>query len=112
MADPMSPAQTALDIIETVPAVVPCCSGDQAVPSSTIAALREAVRNAAEDERIMARILARALPVAQAHVGRMQAEADGAVALNGKPHPVSEELLLQARELLYSIRARVGVSDD
>lgn len=108
----MTPAQTALDILNTIPALVPCCSGEQSVPSVTLNALREAVQNAADEEQIVHRILMRARPVAQAHVVRMQAEADGAVALSGKTHPASEEWLRQARELLFSIEARIGGSDD
>ncbi len=108
----MTPAQTALDILNTIPAIVPCCSGEQSVPSTTLNALRESVQNAVDEEQIVYRILQRAKPVAAAHVVRMQAEADGAVALAGKPNAVSEEWLSQARELLYSINARLGGNDD
>jgi len=108
----MTPAQNALDIMQTIPALVPCCAGSQAVPSATLNALREAVQNAADEEAILHRILQRAKPVAAAHVVRMQAEADGAVALSGKTNPASEEWLTQARELLFSINARLGGNDD
>jgi hypothetical protein len=108
----MTPAQTALDIMQTIPRVVPCCNGTQAVSAATLNALRDAVQNAAEEEQIIYRILQRARPVAAAHVVRMQAEADGAVALGGKPNFVSEEWLSQARELLFSINARLGGNDD
>ena len=108
----MTPAQTAVDIMQTIPALVPCCAGEQSVSVSTLSALREAVQNAADEEQVVHRILLRMKPVAQAHVVRMQAEADGAVALSGKPHPVSEEWLAQAKELLQSINARLGPNED
>lgn len=108
----MTPAQTAADIIQTIPNVLPCCSGEQPVPLRTIDSLREAVGNAVEEERLLYSILQRCRPVIQQHVVRMQAEADGAAALTGSPNPVSEHWLQEARELLMSVNARIGGDRD
>lgn len=109
----MTPAQTANDILNTIPAFVPCCNGKQEVSTAAIAALRDAVRNAVEEEELVTRLLARLRPVAAQNVVRMQAEADGSAVMNGgQPNPVSEQWLVNAREILHSLNARLGVNND
>jgi hypothetical protein len=111
----MTPIQTAADILSTIPQVAACCgpSATQPVNCAALVALREAVANAADEEEIQARILARTLPVLRANVIRMQAQADGdAVANGGTPNGTSEEWLRQARELLLAVEARLGVTND
>ena len=108
----MTPAQMAADILATVPRTIPCCAGTQPVEVKTLESLRDAVQNAVVEEELVHRILARCRPVIRAHVVRMQAEADGAAALQGKPNATSEEWLQSARELAMSVDARLGVLND
>ena len=110
----MSPAETAQDILDTIPSIIPCCDGStQPVPTRTMQALRDAVRDAVEEQRLVTSLLHRLKPIAAQWVVRMQAEADGsAVMNNGKPNAVSEQWLLSAREILHSLNARLGGEDD
>jgi hypothetical protein len=112
---PMTPIQTAADILSTIPQVAACCgsSATQPVNCSALVALREAVANAADEEEIQARLLARVRPVLRMHVVRMQAQADSdAVSNGGTPNATSEEWLRQGRELLLAVEARLGVTND
>lgn len=104
----MSPIQIAADILATIPRIVPCCSGTQQVPAQTLEALRNAISDAADEERILYGTLHRCLPLVRANVVRMQAEADGAASLDGKPNPTAEQWLVHARELFHAVNARVG----
>lgn len=111
----MTPIQTAADILSTIPQVASCCGAVETQPvyCSVITALREAVANAADEEEIQMRLLARAMPILRNNVIRMQAQADAdAVANGGTPNSTSEEWLRQARELLMSVEARLGVAND
>lgn len=111
----MSPIETAADILSTIPRIASCCgpSETQPVPCAALDAIREAVSNAADEEQIQSRILARTLPVLRANVIRMQAQADVDAAKNGgTPNTYSEEWLRQARELLLAVEARLGVQND
>jgi|TARA_R110002126_G_scaffold260120_1_gene403095 hypothetical protein len=111
----MTPIQTAADILSTIPQIAGCCGPTytQPINCAALAALREAVANASDEEEIQARILARTLPVLRNNVIRMQAQADGdAVANGGTPNATSEEWLRQARELLLAVEARLGVTND
>lgn len=102
----MTPADTALDILNTIPEFAPCCDHKQEVSTRTMAALREAVRNAVEEERLVHGLLHRLRPLAESHYARMRGEADT------NPNSVTEHWVEQAREIIHSISARIGVSDD
>jgi len=111
----MTPIQTAADILSTIPQVAACCGSSvtQPVNCAALVALREAVANAADEEEIQARLLARVRPVLRMHVVRMQAQADSdAVSNGGTPNATSEEWLRQGRELLLAVEARLGVIND
>lgn len=102
----MTPATTALDILGTIPDFAPCCDNKQEVSTHTMAALREAVRNAVEEERLLHSLLHRLRPIAEQHYTRMRGEA------NANPNPVTEHWLGQAREIFHSLNARIGGNDD
>lgn len=112
MAGTMTPIQTAKDILETIPRMVPCCSGTQAVEVRTLESVREAVANAADDEEILYRLLARCRALAVQNFLHARVQADTDAALGGAVHPRSEEVLQSARELLASLDARLGVHND
>jgi len=102
----MTPADTALDILNTIPEFVPCCDHKQEISTRTMAALRDAVRNAVEEERLLHGLLHRLRPLAEAHYSRMQGEADA------NPNTVTEHWVGQAREIVHSINARIGTPND
>ena len=110
----MTPAETAQDILTTIPTIIPCCDAStQPVCTRTMQALRDAVRDMVEEERLVTNLLYRLKPIAAQWVVRMQAEADGSAVLNnGVPNPVSEQWLMSAREILHSLNARLGGEDD
>lgn len=113
MVVPMSPVQTAKDILTTIPNVLNCCSnGRMDVPVATMAALRQAIDNAADEEECVCRLLARCRGVVRQHVIRCQVQADVEAAESGRMHARSEEALNGARELLCAIEARLGVDRD
>jgi hypothetical protein len=95
----MTPAQTALDIVRAIPVVLPCCDGYQSVPSVTLNALRDAVKNAAEEELMVHYILRRCKPIVQA-------------ALNSLRQATTPDEVEFVDGLLHAIDARIGVADD
>lgn len=102
----MTPAQTALDILNTIPAYIPCCDHKQEIPTRTIDAIRNAVTDAVEDERLVYALLHRLRPLVEQHYARMRGEA------NVNSNSVTEHWASQARELMHSVNARLGVNDD
>jgi hypothetical protein len=109
----MSPVQTIADLMSTIPANMDCCgSGMQSVSMATLNGLRDAARNATDEEECVCRLLARCRTIAREHLIRCQVQADADASLGGKPHPRSEEALQSARELLHAIEARLGVEHD
>lgn len=99
----MTPAQTALEIVIAI---------GNGMPGHSIHALHQAVSDARDEEVCVHRILARCRGIAHQHVIRCQVQADADAALGGTAHPRSEQALLDARELLASIEARLGVNND
>jgi len=99
----MTPAQTARDIVASV---------QLEIPQRAAEALLRAVSDACEEEECIHRILIRSRSVIQQHVVRCHVQADADAALGGTAHPRSEQALLDARELLASIEARLGVNND
>jgi hypothetical protein len=109
----MSPVQTITDLLSTIPATLDCCgSGTQAVSMTTLNGLRDAAKNATDEEECVCRLLARCRSIVREHVMRCQVQADVDASLSGKPHARSEEALQSARELLHAIEARLGVDLD
>lgn len=108
----MTPSQTARDILETIPPPSDDPKAIQFVSSATMRALRQSVWSACDNEECTHRILARCRPVIQQHVIGCQVQCDADAALGGRVHPRSEQALLDARKLLASVDARLGVSDD
>ncbi len=82
------------------------------IPIRTIASLRQAISNALDEEECLHRLLARCRGLAYQNVIRCQVQADADAALEGQTHPRSEDALVQARELLASLDARLGVEND
>ena len=112
MARTMTPLQSARDLLDAIPRVIPCCSGMQSVSVAALESLRDSMQNACDEEGCVHRILARCRVLAYQEVIRCRVQADADAALRGKPHPRSEEALAQAQELLASLDARLGVNDD
>jgi len=112
MARTMTPLQSARDILQTIPQIGLCCDGKQSVESSTLAALRDAVANATDEEECVHRLLARCRVIAYRELIRARVQADADAAMNGKAHPRSEEDLSHAQELVAALDARLGVNDD
>lgn len=108
----MTPAQTAKDILETLPPPSADPKSIQFVRSATMSALRHAIWSACDNEECLHRILARCRAVVHQHVIRAQVQADADAALEGKVHPRSEQALQDARELLASVEARLGLEND
>lgn len=101
----MTPAQIALDILQTIPDPPPG-SATQPVSTTTLAALRSSIVDAVDEERCVHGLLYRLRPLAESNFTRMQGEA------NTNPNSVTEHWLEQAREILHSVNARTGGSDD
>jgi ABC-type proline/glycine betaine transport system permease subunit len=95
----MTPAQTASDIMQSIPALVPCCDGNQSVPSVMLNALRDAVQNAADEEALVHFILRRCKPIVQ-------------TVLDGVRHITPQDEVDFVEQLLRDIDARIGVADD
>jgi ABC-type proline/glycine betaine transport system permease subunit len=95
----MTPAQTALDIVRAIPVVLPCCDGNQSVPSVTLNALRDSVQDAADEEALVHFILRRCKPLVQA-------------VLDGVRHITPQDEVDAVERLLRDIDARIGVDDD
>lgn len=102
----MTSAQTALDILGTIPAFVPCCDHKQEVSTRTIAALRDSVQNAVEEERHARAVMLRLLPLTQQHYDRMRGENAA------NPNSVTDHWLAQANELLQNLNAILNQTTD
>jgi anaerobic glycerol-3-phosphate dehydrogenase len=102
----MTPAQTALDILTTIPDGVQVGDHTQQVSTRTMSVLRDAVRNSVEEERLLHGLLHRLRPLAESHYARMQGEAQT------NPNNVTEHWASAAREMVHSLNARLGVQDD
>jgi hypothetical protein len=112
MACAMTPAQTVSDILATIPPAGDDPKAVQFVSTATMKALRAAATNAVDEEECLHRMLARCRGIVYQHVIRCQVQADADAALGENPHPRSEHLLVDARELLASVDARLGVDND
>ncbi len=112
MTNTMTPTQTAHDILGTIQVAAESAGSVQMIPIRTIASLRQAISNALDEEECLHRLLARCRGLAYQNVIRCQVQADADAALEGQTHPRSEDALVQARELLASLDARLGVEND
>ena len=108
----MTPAQTAQDILNTIPVADESKGGVQIVAIRTLSSLRTAVSNAVDEEECLHRLLARCRVIAYQHVIRCQVVADAEAALGSDNHPRSEDALANARELMASLDARLGINND
>lgn len=106
----MTPVQTAHDILSTLPVPGDDPKSIQFVSSATMMALRNAIASACDEEECVYRLLARCRGILHQHVIRCQVQADADAALGGTTHPRSEQALLDARELIASVDARLGIS--
>lgn len=112
MARAMSPTQTVSDILSTIPTAGNDPKAVQFVSTSTLHQLRAASQNAVVEEELLHRILARCRVIVYQHVIRCQVQADADASLGERPNPRSEQMLMDARELLASVDARLGVDND
>ena len=112
MARAMTPTQTVSDILSTIPTAGNDPKSVQFVSTSTLHQLRGASQNAVVEEELLHRILARCRVIVYQHVIRCQVQADADASLGENPHPRSEQMLMDARELLASVDARLGVDND
>lgn len=112
MTNAMTPTQTVADILGTLPPAGADPNAIQFVKAGTMKALRSASQNAVDEEELLHRILARCRVIVYQHVIRCQVQADADAALGENPHPRSEQMLVDARELLASVDARLGVEND
>jgi uroporphyrinogen-III decarboxylase len=108
----MTPTQTVHDILNTLPAAGDDPKAVQFVAVGTIRALRSAASNAVDEEELIHRLLARCRGIVYQHVIRCQVQADADAVLGENSHPRSEHMLLDARELLAAVDARLGVQND
>jgi hypothetical protein len=108
----MTPTQTAHDILGTIPVAGESAGSVQIVAIRTLNSLRQAIANAVDEEECLHRLLARCRALAYQQVIRCQVQADADAAMEGAVHPRSEDALVQARELLASLDARLGVEND
>jgi len=112
MTNTMTPTQTAHDILGTIPVAGESAGSVQIVAIRTLNSLRHAIANAVDEEECLHRLLARCRALAYQQVIRCQVQADADAAMEGAVHPRSEDALVQARELLASLDARLGVEND
>jgi hypothetical protein len=108
----MTPTQTAHDILGTIQVAAESAGSVQIVAIRTLNSLRQAIANAVDEEECLHRLLARCRALAYQQVIRCQVQADADAAMEGAVHPRSEDALVQARELLASLDARLGVEND
>jgi hypothetical protein len=108
----MTPTQTAHDILGTIQVAAESAGSVQIVAIRTLNSLRQAIANAVDEEECLHRLLARCRGLAYQQVIRCQVQADADAAMEGAVHPRSEDALVQARELLASLDARLGVEND
>ncbi len=112
MTRTMTPTQTAHDILGTIQVAAESAGSVQIVAIRTLNSLRQAIANAVDEEECLHRLLARCRGLAYQQVIRCQVQADADAAMEGAVHPRSEDALVQARELLASLDARLGVEND
>ena len=112
MARAMTPAQSASDIINTIPVASEGAGSVQIISIRTLNSLRQAIANAVDEEECLHRMLAKCRVLAHENVIRCQVQADADAAMGGQAHPRSEEALAVAKELLASMNARLGVDKD
>ncbi len=112
MTNTMTPTQTAHDILGTIQVAAESAGSVQIVAIRTLNSLRQAIANAVDEEECLHRLLARCRALAYQQVIRCQVQADADAAMEGAVHPRSEDALVQARELLASLDARLGVEND
>jgi hypothetical protein len=112
MAHTMTPAQTVHDILNTIPVAGDDPRAVQFIAVGTMRELRSASGNAVDEEELIHRLLARCRVLVYQHVIRCQVQADADAALGENTHPRSEQMLLDSRELLAAVDARLGVQND
>ena len=108
----MTPAQTAHDIIATIPTADGSSGAVQIISVRTLSSLRTAIANAVDEEECIHRLMARLRVLAHENVIRCQVQADADAAVGGETHPRSEHALTNARELMAALDARLGITND